>query len=286
MTSIALLDALPAAVYDSMDATHHTDVTARAKYQKAIDAGRLEHRLDLAISAPYGYQVSLVHPRRGLWSAPLRGQALAPAGRYVHTGPNGDPDSDDMIEAETQIAPCLLRYQAMWNEMLPTWNSTHEVSVSQVGDLWQAVSWFLRKRAANAVRWRCAEVLAGCRRQCEELRSYPAAVTAAITQSTNSLANPADRRRAHNKEVLTFFLPFWYEHILDRQRHDAADAAAEVARIMGAAPPLPPPPPPPAPLWFPAPPPPYAPPSSATFILPPPPPPTKSTLHTVHLRYS
>ena len=155
--------------------------------------------------------------------------------------------------------------------MLPTWNSTHEVSVSQVGDLWQAVSWFLRKRAANAVRWRCAEVLAGCRRQCEELRSYPAAVTAAITQSTNSLANPADRRRAHNKEVLSFFLPFWYEHILDRQRHDTADAAAEVARIMAAAPSLPPPPPPPAPLWFPAP-----LPSSATFFQPPPPPPTPS----------
>ena len=149
----------------------------------------------------------------------------------MHTGPNGDPDSDDMIEAETQIAPCLLRYQAMWNEMLPTWNSTHEVSVSQVGDLWQAVSWFLRKRAANAVRWRCAEVLAGCRRQCEELRSYPAAVTAAITQSTNSLANPADRRRAHNKEVLSFFLPFWYEHILDRQRHDTADAAAKLQAL-------------------------------------------------------
>jgi hypothetical protein len=205
MTSIALLDALPAAVYDSMDATRHMDVTARAKYQKAIDAGRLEHRLDLATAAPYGYQVSLVLPRRGLWSAQLRGQALALAGRYVHTGPNGDPDSDDMIEAETRIAPCLLRYQAMSNEMLPTWNSTHELSDSQVGDLWQAVSWFLRKRAANAVRWRCAEVLAGCRRQCEELRSYPAAVTAAITQSTNSLVNPADRHRAHNKEVLTFF---------------------------------------------------------------------------------
>ncbi len=139
---------------------------------------------------------------------------MALAGRYVHTGQDGDPDSDDMIEAETQSAPCLLRYQALWNEML--------------------------------------------------------------TQSTHSLVNPADRRRAHNKEVLTFFLPFWYEHILDRQRQDATDAVAEVAGIMGAAPPLPPPPPPQAPLWFPAPPPPYAPPSSAMFILPLPPPQTPS----------
>ncbi len=137
---------LPAAVFDSMDAMHHMDVPTCAKYQEAIDEGRLENRLDLAVAAPFGYQVFLVHSRLSPWNAALRGQALALAGRYVHTGPNGDPDSDDNLEAETQRrAPCLLWFQALWNDMLPTWNSPHEISASQVGDLWQAVSWHLRK---------------------------------------------------------------------------------------------------------------------------------------------
>jgi hypothetical protein len=142
---------LPAAVSNSMDAMHHMDVPTRAKYQKAIDEGRLENRLDLAMAAaPFGYQVSLVHSRLSPWNAAFRGQALTLAGRYVHTGPNGDPDSDDNLEVETQRAPCLLQFQALWSDMLPTWNLSYEISVSQVGDLWQAVSWHLRKRASNA----------------------------------------------------------------------------------------------------------------------------------------
>jgi hypothetical protein len=224
---------IPAAVFDSMDTTHHMDVPTSAKHQKAIDESRLENRLDLAVAAPFGYQVSLVHSRLSPWNAALRGQALALAGRYNHTGPNGDPDSDDMLAEETQRAPCRLRFQALWNDMLPTWNSPHEISVSQVGVLWQAVSWQLRKRASNAVHWHCPEVLAGCRRQCAELKAYPAAVTSAVTRATCSLTSSADQRRAHNKEILAFFLPFWYEHILERNSRDAAEAAAEVARIMG-----------------------------------------------------
>ena len=233
LSSRLLMDMLPAAVFDSMDASHHMDVPTRAKYQKAIDEGCLENRLDLAVAAPFGYQVSLVHSRPSPWNAALRGQALALAGRYAHTGPNGDPDSDDMLAEETQRYPCRLRFQAQWNDMLPTWNSPHEISVSQVGVLWQAVSWHLRKRASNAVHWHCPEVLAGCRRQCAELKVYPAAVTSAIMRDTRSLTSPADQRRAHNKAMLAFFLPFWYENILERNGRDAAEAEAEVASIMG-----------------------------------------------------
>ena len=245
---------LPAAVYDAMDSANHLDITARAKFQKAIDSGRLENRLDLGTAAPFGYQVSLVHTRRSPWNAALRGQALALAGRFAFTGPNGDPDSDDTLEEETSRAPALLRFQRLWNAMLPTWNSPHEISVSEVGDLWSAVSWHMRRRALNAVNWNCQEVLVGCRRQCEELKTYPTSVTSAITQATNSLTDPAERRRAHNREVLTLFLPFWYDFIMERNRQDSAMAAVEVDRIMGAqpaafvtAPPswLPPPPYPP-----------------------------------------
>jgi hypothetical protein len=33
--------------------------------------------------------------------------------------------------------------------------------------------------------------------------------------------------------MLAFFLPFWYENILERNGRDAAEAEAEVASIMG-----------------------------------------------------
>ncbi len=58
----------------------------------------------------------------------------------------------------------------------------------------------------------CPEVLAGCIRQVEELKSYPTAVTSAITLSSSTLTSLTDQRRARNKETLTLFLPFWYEH--------------------------------------------------------------------------
>jgi hypothetical protein len=73
----------------------------------------------------------------------------------------------------------------------------------------------------------CPEVLAGCISQVEELKSYPTSVTSAITLSSLS-----DQRRARNKETLTLFLPFWYEHILEHQRQDGPETVAEVLRIM------------------------------------------------------
>ena len=40
----------------------------------------------------------------------------------------------------------------------------------------------------------------------------PAAVPSAVTRATRSLTSPADQRRAHNKEILAFFLPLVHAH--------------------------------------------------------------------------
>jgi hypothetical protein len=129
----------------------------------------------------------------------------------------------------------------------------------------------------------CPEVLAGCVRQVEELKSYPSAVTSAITVSTSTVTPHSEQRRARNRETLTLLLPFWYEHILECQRQDGQETTAEVLRIMTPRPPGPlgaPPPVPVQPLlhlpypvpahYYGPPPPPYA---------PPPPPPPHPTLH-------
>jgi len=287
MCSNDLLNALPAEVYTALDSSSHLDITARAKLHKSIETSGLGNQLDLTIAAPFGYQTSLQHSRNAPWNPLARGLALALAGRYAHVDPTGSVDSDDQEDVEASRLPVLERLRTQWQDMLPTWSSDHEISLTEVGHLWHGVTWVCRERARNAARWMCPEVLAGCVRQVEELKSYPSAVTNAITLSTSTLPSLAAKRRARNKETLTLLLPFWYEHILERQRQDGPETTAEVLRIMTPGQPGPPGAPPaaapfPAPVYtmhmpYPAPalfhgppPPPY---------VPPPPPPTPPSLH-------
>ncbi len=232
MSSDDLLNALPAEVYTALDASSHLDITTRAKLHKSIKSSGLGNQLDLAVTAPFGYQTSLQHSRGSPWNALARGLALALTGRYVHVDANGSVDSDDQQETEAAQLPVLERFRAQWRDMLPTWPSDHEISLTEVGHRWHGVSWVCRERARNAARWMFPEVLAGCIRQVEELKSYPTSVTSAITLCSSTLASLPDQRRARNKETLTLFLPFWYEHILERQRQDGPETVAEVLRIM------------------------------------------------------
>ena len=232
LSSVDLLNALPGDVYTALDANAHLDINVRSKLHKSIESAGLEARLDLAVSAPFGYQVSLQHSRGTPWNSLARGLALALAGRYVHVDAHGSVDSDDQLDAEAQRTPALERHRANWLAMLDTWSSDHEISLSQVGSLWQGVTWVMRERCRHSSRWLCDEVQKGCARQVEELKSYPTSVTAAITSATYASLDPAAQRRARNRETLTFFTPFWYEHILERQRQDGPAVTLEVEARM------------------------------------------------------
>jgi hypothetical protein len=141
MSSNDLLNALPAEVYTALDASAHLEITARAKLHKSIETSGLGNQLDLTIAAPFGYQTSLQHSRNAPWNPLARGLALALAGRYAHVDPNGSVDSDDQEDVEALRLPVLERLRTQWQDMLPTWSSDHEISLTEVGHLWHGVTW-------------------------------------------------------------------------------------------------------------------------------------------------
>jgi hypothetical protein len=165
MCSNDLLNALPAEVYTTLDASSHLEITVRAKLHKSIESSGLANQLDLAVAAPFGYQTSLQHSRGAPWNPLARGLALALTGRYVHVDATGSVDSDDQDEVEAHRHPVIERLRSQWQAMLPTWSSDHKTSLTDVGHLWHGVTWVWRERARNTTRWMCPEVLAGCVRQ-------------------------------------------------------------------------------------------------------------------------
>jgi hypothetical protein len=170
---------MPAEVYTALDASSHLDITARAKLHKSIESSGLGNQLDLVVAAPFGYQTSLQHSRGSQRNSLARGLALALTDRYVHVDANGSVDSDDQQETEAARLPVFERFRNQWRDILPTWPSDHEVSLTEVGHLWHGVSWVCRERARNAARWMCPEVLAGCIHQVDELKAYPTSVPSA-----------------------------------------------------------------------------------------------------------
>jgi hypothetical protein len=72
-------------------------------------------------------------------------------------------------------------------------------------------------RAARAAtcQWGVPEVEKGCRDQLEALPTYRASI-ATVLARVASVHRPADAPRFINKSYLQFFLPFWWEHILER----------------------------------------------------------------------
>jgi hypothetical protein len=106
----------------------------------------------------------------------------------------------------------------------------------------------MQARAARASAWGCPEVELACKEQYESLPAYRAAVAASVSRVASALP-PCDGARMVNSAYLSFFLPFWWEHVLLRSRLDEADAAKASKEILSrpAPPPYVPPAPPPAP---------------------------------------
>ena len=178
-----------------------------------------------------------------------------------------------------------------WQEALPAFAADGELSGSHVENLWRGAHFILTVRAACSTTWGVVEVEEACNEQLSSLPAYRSAVASVINRVARAYAG-ADIPRAVNRAYLQFFLPFWWEHILERGRLDEPAAEKQVTLILSprlapapaaaAAPiapaqPAAPPPPTPAPWPFP-------PPQAFHYLPPAPPPPYFSLLGaTLHL---
>ncbi len=253
----ALEAALPHAVYRVLDNYSHLDIEKKKKIKSAVSDASGSSLWDPCSSAPFSHQYILHHIKGEPWCSLSRGMALAAAGRSICVDALGNVDSA-ALERDAMLDDAVMQVHRNRWEAIP-WNSSAEIGASSVANCWAAVSMILRRRALRSAQWGCPEVQTACEEQFRQVDVYQSQVSSAITVITSSLPG-ADQGRARNKQYLTFFYPFWAEHVLGQGRLDAAALIAAVDKGLAAlAPPaaggslpvpLPPagraPPPPPA----------------------------------------
>ena len=150
--------------------------------------------------------------------------------------------------------------------MTEAFASDTELNSSHTNNLWAGPTFIMSLRAARSAAWGVPEVEAACRAQLNALPTYRSAIATAITRVASTFTGAAAARSV-NKAYLTFFSPFWSEHLLERGRLSREETEKFVKGLLDApapalapAPPpvqplpTPPPAPPPA-QWPPAPPP-------------------------------
>ena len=259
---------LPAVVYNALDATSHLSAEKRSKLLAACKSNDPAILLDGTNTAAFGHHFSLVLTEGDHFDAVRRGLALAAAGRSAclssdSLGPGLDASRHSSIVQE---------FRDQWRKILLALPLESELSGTMVNQLWTAVTHVMTIRADRSATYGVPEVTADCRRQLAELPTYRAAIALTVARSSDYCdATPGPH--PINVAYLHFFLPFWWEHVLQRPRLlDAAAVALEANKILktlpalvpAAAPaPLPaaaPPPPPPA----------YCPPVASAYPAPPP----------------
>jgi hypothetical protein len=99
--------------------------------------------------------------------------------------------------------------------MLPAFCCAAELSSSDVDRLWEAVTHSLTNCATYSLEWGEPQVSDSCRDQLLAILAYRAAIASSITRSAASYDRAAAAQIV-NKAYLTFFLPFWREHVLER----------------------------------------------------------------------
>jgi hypothetical protein len=235
---------LPEAVYTALDSNAHLSPDKRFKLQEACKKSNTSALYDPATGAPFGHQLHLSLADGAHFDPVKRGLALAVAGRSAGLESSGGGSLADA----TGRRSVLLEFRSHWTSIEADFVSTHELSGTNVNRLWDGVSFVMQARAARAMTWGCPEVELACKDQYEALPAYRAAVASSVSRAASAL--PAcDGARSVNAAYLSFFLPFWWEHVLLRSRLDEADAAKASKEILSRTPPPPhlPPAPPPAP---------------------------------------
>ena len=266
-----LCTSLPPAVYSALDSTYGMEVSARAKQQKACRNTNLNAVIDYAHSAPFGHQFSLVFTEHSLFDPAKRGAALAAAARTVNVSTSNIASFNDTIAREQY----LIQMRKQWTEISRALSDTCEISSTILDQMWDAYSIHMGTRATHAPLWGNPEVSDACAAQYAAIPAYRHAIAKAVSRK----AATYDRSEAAltvNKTYATLFLPFYWEHILERGRLKAEEVDKSVKDLLSANAPSPPTPAPPPPLPSPpAPPPPYIPPppylAPPAFYPPPPP---------------
>ena len=130
---------------------------------------------------------------------------------------------------------------------MPAFAADTELSGSHVNNLWGGVHSIMTIRATRFSTWGVQEVEDACCEQLASLPAYRSAVAPVISRVATAYTGVEVPRSVH-RVYLQFFLPFWLEHILERNRLDASTAEDRVALILQPEPAPAQAPPSPAPL--------------------------------------
>ena len=270
-----LLSRLDPEVYQMLDLSSGMPYKTRVKLQESCKRGDMANLLDRTIAAAFSHQTLLSLSDGAHFDPPKRGLALAGAGRSATaSGASGQTLSDTVAKDAH-----LRTLRDHWTAALPAFTADTELSGSHVNNLWGGVHFIMSIRAARSSSWGVQEVADACCEQLASLPAYRSAVASVISRVATAYTG-VEVPRSVNRAYLQFFLPFWWEHILERGRLDDTTAEKQATLLLKpAAPPVPvllapphfgmtppaatPPwPYPPAPFFhypLPAPPPPYAP---------------------------
>jgi hypothetical protein len=237
---------LPDAVYNALDANTNLSASARSKLQDACKKSSSGALYDATTSAPFGHQMLLSLPENAHFDSVKRGLALAIAGRSVGVEASG---TSALADAAGRRA-VLQEFNKNWEAMEYSFSGASEISGTNVSRLWDGVTFIMQARAARSLSWGCPEVSAACQEQLDSLPAYRAAVATAISKAASALP-PLAAAHSVNKAYLQLFLPFWWEHVLLRSRHDETGYASLVKEMLSRLPPPPyhPPPLPVHPAW-------------------------------------
>jgi hypothetical protein len=105
--------------------------------------------------------------------------------------------------------------QLQWPALLQAFNGDHEIASTSVNSLWSAITFVMTLRAARATYWNVQEVEEACRFQLDSLPAYRSAV-ANVAARLAAVYDAPEAARQVNKCYASFFLPFWWEHVLLR----------------------------------------------------------------------
>ena len=235
---------LPPDVYHALDSSAGMETSKRAKLQESCLKHDLSMVLDCTTSAAFSHQMALALSDRAHFDPLARGLAFACAGR---SAPASADESHNLADSINQDA-FLGSMRNHWNAMTAAFASDTELSSSHTNNLWAGPTFIMRLRAARSATWGVPEVEASCRAQLLALPAYRSAIATAITRVASTFVGAAAARSV-NKAYLTFFSPFWSEHLLERGRLSREETEKFVKGLLDApAPALAPAPPPVQPL--------------------------------------
>ena len=197
-------------VYHALDSTSGMSPEKRAKFQDSCRRSSLAAVLDWTTSPPFGHQAILALSKGAHFDPIKRGLAFALAGRSAAV-PSAASSFTDAMTCDAHLRTMC----AQWVEMLPAFQSPAELSSTHINTLWAGATFIMTIRASRAASWGVPEVEQSCRAQLEALPTYRAAI-ASVLARVASAHRPAEAPRFINKSYLQFFLPFWWEHILER----------------------------------------------------------------------